>query len=437
MKWSFPWFAKKSESEQIDAPRSAFSYSAGLSVNADSSMQVSAFHRGVIYISSQIAKLPWELKDSQNVIIKNGKIPTLLSLQPNPEMNAMAWRLAMVQNAIIFGNAYAEIERNTIGEPVALWPLPSDSVDPMRLPDGTFVYRIRQSPSNNIYLQPSEVFHLKNFHTKDGIIGQGIVSYASEVLGITLGADRFANNLFANGGLPSGTLETEARLSDEAFERLKKSWKESHGGRKTGGVAILEEGLKFKPVSYSPDIMQFLESRKFGVLEIARFLGIPPTKLFDITAATYSNQEQSNLEVATDTLDAWAKALEIEADTKLLYGRYAGRRTEIDLYAVFRGDMSTRASYFQKMMQSAAMTPNEIRVKEGMSPYDGGDRFFVATNNFTPSDRMDEIIDSQIEKNEGPETPEEEASDIESEDPEDIREVNAELAREALKFFKR
>jgi hypothetical protein len=68
----------------------------------------------------------------------------------------------------------------------------------------------------------------------------------------------------------------------------------------------------------------------------------------------------------------------------------------MDLYAVFRGDMTTRANYFSKMMQSAAITPNQIRVKEGMAPYTGGDRYFVAVNNYSPADRIDEIIDAQV-----------------------------------------
>jgi hypothetical protein len=87
---------------------------------------------------------------------------------------------------------------------------------------------------------------------------------------------------------------------------------------------------------------------------------------------------------------------------KLLNGRNAGKRTELDLYAVFRGDAVTRSTYFKNMMQIGAMTPNEIREKEGLAPYDGGDRFFIATNNFTPEDRMDEVIDAQVNKDTAP-----------------------------------
>ncbi len=177
------------------------------------------------------------------------------------------------------------------------------------------------------------------------------------------------------------------------------------GGKKTGGTKILEEGVTYTPVKIEPDVLQFIESRQFSVLEIARFLGIPPTKMFDTKAATFSNVENANLEVATDTLDSWACNLETEADVKILNYRYGGRFTEMDLYSIFRGDMSTRASYFEKMMQSGSITPNQIRAREGQPPYKEGDNYYIATNNFTPVNRMNEVIDAQIASKKQPAAP--------------------------------
>lgn len=404
MNWFKRWVnAIRYPRQTIEAPKRGFSVQGGVPVYEDSAMRVSAYYRGVIYIASQIAKLPWQVKDVDNNILYSDAITKLLNVRPNPEMGAMPFRLCMVQNAIHYGNSYAEIERDLLGRPIAIWPLPSSNVEPYRLPNGSLVYRVIAGssvvPGSDIYLQPEDVFHLKNFHTKDGVVGQGLVAYACETLGISLGADRMASSLFANGGIPSGVIQVEGMLTDEAYERIKTSWKEQHGGRKAGGVAVLEEGAKFSATTMSPDILQFLESRKFNVLEIARFLGLPPTKLFDTDASTYSNTENANLEVATDTLDSWARALENEADVKLLKNQYAGRRTEFDLYAIFRGDMETRSNYFSKMMQSAAITPNQIREREGLPGYRGGERYYVAANNYTPADRLDEVLDSQIKKN--------------------------------------
>lgn len=391
-------FFNRSKPEQIVTPRRTFGYSGGTVVSEDTAMESSAFYRGVIYISSQIAKLPWDVKDSENKNIEND-ISYILNVSPNIEMTSMYLKLFLVQCALVTGNGYAEIERTIDGRVKALWPLNPKKVEAIRDPEGVLWYRVLQGSMSgqDVYLRPNEIFIVRNLHTKDAIQGQGLVGYAMQTLGITLGADKFANSLFANGGMPSGILSHPGKLSEVAYKRLAETWKESYGGRKTGSTALLEEGVTYSPISHSPDVLQFLESRKFSVVEIARFLGVPPTMLFDSDSAKFNNVEHQNLQVVTDVLDAWARNLESEADMKLLGGRRFGRRTEFDLYAVFRGDMVTRSTYFKNMMQVGAITPNEIRVKEGLAPYEGGDRFYIAVNNFTPSDRLDEVIDSQIE----------------------------------------
>ncbi len=381
-------------------PRRPFFYFGKAVVNEDAAMQVAAFNRGIIYISSQIAKLPWNVKDGDNKIIIN-PVSNLLNLAPNSEINSFRWKLFMIQQAIIHGNSYSEIERNTVGTPIALWPLRSEGMELLRSEDGTLVYRYVSNLGGSqapVWLQPRDVFHLPNFHTKDGIVGQGVVAYAREVLGIQISADEMAGGIFRNSGIPSGLLKSPGRLSDEAYERLKSSWSDQQGGRKSGSTSILEEGVTYESVNMEPEALQFLQSRQFGVLELARFLGLPPTKLFDVVAAKYSNVENSNLEVATDTLDSWATNLEMEADVKILNSRYGGRYTDIDLYSIFRGDMTTRANYFKAMIGIGAITPNEIRDREGMPDYKDGDNFYISTNNLTPVNRMDEVIDADIEQ---------------------------------------
>ena len=397
------FFSRTTPPVDINRVKPGFRVIGGVLVSEETAMNVSAFYRGVIYISTQLAKLPWHVKDKNNNIL-TGSVPVMLDLAPNDEMNAFHFRALAIQQAIIHGNFYAEIERDLVGTPTALHPIPTKDVEVVRDVNGRLRYKVKggsySSPGSDVYLEPKYMFHLKNLHTKDGLVGQGVVAYATDTLGISLGADRMARGLFSNGGLPSGYIKHKGNISPEAHERMKNSWRESFSGEKAGSVAILEEGTEFESIKVDPQVLQFLDSRKFGVLEIARFLGLPPTKLFDNQSTTFSNVENSNLEVATDTLDAWAVNLEMEADVKILNYRHSGRYTEIDLYSVFRGDMTTRSNYNSKMMQMGATTPNEIRNREGMAPYKEGDRFYIAVNNFTPADRVDEVIDSQIKKNE-------------------------------------
>lgn len=391
------WARITTPGKYILQARRPFWHRGSTTVSEDSAMQVAAFYRGLTYISTQIAKLPWDIKDKDNNI-QSGIISDLLNLCPNPEMNAFRWRLVMVQQAVIHGNAYAEIERDGAGRPINLWPLETNRMTLLRTDTGNLVYWYCNPTGDDVYINPRDIFHLPNFHTKDGLIGQGVVGYGRDVLGIQIASDSMASGIFHNSGIPSGVLSHPGKLSEEAYTRLKESWAEQQGGKKSGATSILEEGMTYSAVNVDPDALQFIESRKYGVLEIARFLGIPPTKLFDTSAATYSNVENANLEVATDTLHSWAVNLEMEADVKILNNRHGGRFTEIDLYYIFRGDMKTRADYFNTMMSIASITPNQIRILEGMPGYKGGDNYYIATNNFSPVNRLDEIIDADIEQ---------------------------------------
>lgn len=323
----------------------------------------------------------------------------LLNRKPNDDMSAFNLRVLMVYSCLLKGNGFCEIVRNRIGEIVALYPILNYDICIVRDVNGKLYYQLSNTVDGNtatMYMQKEEILHFRNIHTEDGINGLSVINYASKILGIAAGADKMAGSIYGNGGLPSGTLETDKALNQEIIDRLRVQWKEKFGGNKAGGVAVLEEGMKFNPINFAPDVLQFLESRQFSVLEIARMLSVPPSKLYVPESQTYNNIEHSSLEVGNDTIDVWARNFEGEVDMKLLDDE--NQKTEMDLYAIFRGDMDTRAQYFSKMLQNGAITPNEIRRKEGYAPYSEGDEFYIATNNLTPVSRHNEIIDSQVNK---------------------------------------
>lgn len=431
----FSFFNRTSKAEAIVVNRRNFGFSGGTIVNSDTAMQSSGFYRGVVYLSSQIAKLPIQVKDKNNEVQTDMEIVTfLLNVQPNPETTAFFFKLYLTQCALIDGNGFAEIERYPDGRPKYLWPLNPRKVSPYRTPEGELVFEVNGGGPNGetVYLRPRDLFLFRNLHTQNAITGLGLIGYMLDTLGISIGADKFANSLFANGGMPSGILKHPGRLSDEAYNRIKETWKEDTGGRKTGGTALLEEGMEYSPISHSPDVLQFLESRQFSILEIARFLGVPASKLFDPTSKSYNSLEQENLSVISDTLDAWAVNIQNEIDVKLLYNRRGGYKSEFDLYALSRGDMDTRSQYFSRMLQNGTYTPNQILKKEGMPTYEGGDRRYIASNNFSPIDRLDELIDATIEqKTKGSET---QQQDQTKEDPNaDVNQAVAEYLKTKIK----
>lgn len=389
--------ARYRETEPRASSRFLYRFSAGIPITEETAMKTSALYRGLIYISSSVAKLPYEILDSEKNPT-NDALSKLVSLSPNSEINSMTFRLLGTQKAILDGNFYAEIERNMLGQPIALWPLMGNCYPERNRDNGKLQYRVLNGGLDgyDAILDPRDVFHIRNLHTKDGLTGLSLIEYATDILGITLGTNRFAESLFKNSGMPSGVFTSEGSLSEEARARIKQSWQENQGGENTLSPAVLEGGLRFQPIDWQPDQLQALESRKFNVSEIARFVGVPPSKLYDTEAQTYNNIEHANLEVVMDTIDPWTRIWEYETDVKLLNNRRGGKQASIDMFQMFRGDLKTVSDYYKTMFGIGSLNPNEIRKTEGRAPYDGGDNYYIANNNFVPVNRLDEVIDSQL-----------------------------------------
>ena len=302
-------------------------------VDVDSSMKVSAYYRGVMYIATQVAKLPIRIKDEKMQQITTKDILLLqrvLNKVPNKEMHSFTFWCYMIISSINRGNGYAEIIRDKAGRIVELYPIHPDSVVPFRDTDDVLKYRIvggsRTRPGEDYILASSDIFHLKNPNTNEGIFGVSTIHHAASSLGVALGAEKFSNGLYANGGMPSGVLEAPNKLSTEAAQRLKARWDERFGDNKVGGTAVLEEGLQYKSITLQPDQLQFIETKKFTIPQMARFLGVSPVKLYD-TSAKSEKVEDENIISVIDTIDPWVRNIESEIDLKFFNGSPRKNRT--------------------------------------------------------------------------------------------------------------
>ena len=182
--------------------------------------------------------------------------------QPNPEQCALVFRESMMGALLSRGNAYAEIEFNTLGEPISLWQIPSERVQVGRL-GRSLVYLVDQKTPI-----PSErIIHLLAFG--DGTIGYSPLHLARQSIGVGLAAESNAASLYGNGSIPGGVLEVTKGLKAEAADRLRRDWEALHAGPHRAGIAALEYWDEVQPDRVTPQDAQFLESRRFQVDEIA------------------------------------------------------------------------------------------------------------------------------------------------------------------------
>jgi HK97 family phage portal protein len=134
-----------------------------------------------------------------------------------------------------------------------------------------------------------------------------------------------------------------------------------------------------------------LQTRKFQIEEISRWFGVQPHLLMHLERSTNNNIEHQGMEFVRYTLAPEIAVWESEFNRKLIQSSKQGKLfCEYDMNALLRGDSKTRAEYYQKMFSVAAITSNQIRNKESLSSYEGGDRYFVQAG-YAPVDLIDTV----------------------------------------------
>jgi len=363
---------------------STYDTSAGVSVNPNTALQSTAVFACIRVLSFSLAQLPlvtYRRLERGKERATEHPVYKLLHDQPNPELTSFHWRATAMAHICLYGNSYAEIEVDGAGLPVALWLIPAWRCEPVRVntarEQNKLVYEVNLPDGSQRRLPPEKVLHFRSLST-DGLKGLSIIRQAAQAIGVSLAAQDFAARFFGQGMNVGGVLEHPGHLSTEAYNNLKNDLAEKYAGLgKSHRIILLEEGMKFNKVGIPPEEAQFLESRQFQVVDIARMFGVPPHKVGDLSRATFSNIEHQAIEFVQDTMMPWFVSWEQELNRKLLGGDYF---CEFLVEGLLRGDSASRAEFYKAMFNMAALSPNDIREKENMNPVEHGDRYFVPLN---------------------------------------------------------
>lgn len=244
----------------------------GIQVTETTAMQLSAVFGAVRVISETIASLPWDVKTTQDDIVRDAKDHPINKLihSPNLMMTDFTLREVCQAHLCLHGNAFIVIKRDASGQAVRLIPVHPDRVK-IKVYNEEKFYQIDDKET----FDDSEMIHIAGLGF-DGIQGKSVIESARESIGLGLAADRFGGSFFGNGANISAVLTHPGRLSDEAYKRMIRSWHQRNSGLDNAHkTAILEEGMRVEKMSISPSESQFLETRRFSVEDIARFFRIP------------------------------------------------------------------------------------------------------------------------------------------------------------------
>lgn len=350
--------------------------STGIAVNEESAMQLSAVFAAVRVISETMASLPWGVKQTTDGIIVEADAHPVNQLihAPNQLMTDFTFRETCQAHLCLHGNAFIAIKRDAAGNPIRLIPIQPQRVAVKIYEDQKF-YQIDDKET----FDDSEMIHLVGLGF-DGIKGKSVLEAARQSIGLGLAADRFGGSFFGNGANVSAVLTHPARLSDEAYKRLLRSWTQRNTGMDNAHkTAILEEGMKIEKMSISPQDSQFIATRQFGVVDIARFFRVPLAYLGSIeNSSTRANIEEQGIQFQRNTILPWVKRWEAEFNRKLFTGSDYFIRFNMD--GLLRGDIRSRYEAYTKGRQWGWISANDVRKLENLPPIDGGDAYLQPLN---------------------------------------------------------
>ena len=391
----FSFLFKARDKPQNRTAGSAYAFymggsTSGKQVTERSAMQMTAVYSCVRILSEAVAGLPLHLYRYKEGGGKEKAIDLplyrLLHDEPNPEMSSFVFRETLMTHLLLWGNAYAQIIRNGKGEVIALYPLMPNKMRVDREENGNLYYEYVHSSdeadtmkNTTVRLTPYNVLHIPGLGF-DGLVGYSPIAMAKNAIGMAIACEEYGAKFFANGAAPSGVLEHPGVIKDP--QKVREAWQSQFGGSQNANkIAVLEEGMKYTPISISPEQAQFLETRKFQINEIARIFRVPPHMVGDLERSSFSNIEQQSLEFVKYTLDPWvmrweqslSRALFTEEEKKTLFFKF-------NVEGLLRGDYQSRMNGYATARQNGWMSANDIRELENMDKIpaeQGGDLYLI------------------------------------------------------------
>jgi len=217
-----------------------------------------------------------------------------------------------------------------------------------------------------------EILHIPGL-SYDGVVGLNPIEHHAQTLGTQAAADEHAGRFFGSGVMDRAYITVPKTLSTPAADEMRDAWRSHYEGlRNAHRLAVLGGGAEFKTIGLDPQQTQLLESRKYGVVEVARMLRLPPHKLYDLERATFSNIEHQSIEAVVDGIRPWCTRIEahVNFDPDLMR---SGNFIEFELEGLLRGDIKSRYEAYSAGVTGGFLMPSEPRRLENLPHIDGSD----------------------------------------------------------------
>jgi HK97 family phage portal protein len=361
---------------------------AGTVVNNDTVFQVNAVFSAVSLISDLVSTLPVDCfvnRDGARFPFRPK--PSWVD-QPDVDLPRQAFYSSVVTSLLLDGNAFLRIYSNRRGEVVNLVVLNPTSVSIVRNGIGRLQFNVvgEEQP-----LTSDEIIYIPDILRPGQVRGVSRVVALRESFGLSLALEKFAATFFGSGTNLAGVIEFPGNLTQEQADNLRSGFDSRHSGwSRSNRTGVLSGGAQFKPTQIDPQQSSLIDSRRFGVEDVARAFNIPPHLLGLPGTMAYASVEENNRAFLTSTIQPMVAKIE-SAISPLMRRSPGGENAYVkfNMDALLRANIQARTAAYSTGLQAGYLTINDVRRMEDMLPVESeaADTVRVPLANVTITDQ--------------------------------------------------
>jgi HK97 family phage portal protein len=394
--------------EPLVPGRPAYSSPAGVVVSSETAIRMSTVYACVRLLGDTISSLPmgaYVRRGRQRISYAAvyGDVPAWVN-KPNSELTRMEFLEQVLASLNLRGNAYILTVRDDMGDVVELYCINPESVRIVRKgPNEPLVYEVtvkEYDPAGGVYSQDfnqkvmtltkDELLHIPLFLLPGSLYGLGPIEAARITIGSVMAADTYAASYFGNAANPGGIIEVPGEMTEEQATTIGRDWNITHSGPyRAGKIGVLTGGAQFKPLALNAQDAQLLDTRRFGLEEVARLFRVPISLLGHPVAGamSFASVEAQNLSFVQHSLRPLLERIE-QALSSLLPEKDGFVKFNLD--ALLRGTTIERYDAYTKGLREGFLSLNDVRAIEDLSPLgEAGDQYRVPLQNIDAADAKD------------------------------------------------
>jgi len=365
--------------------------------------------------SDTIARLPLDVKQESpggDTTLKDDPLHYLLHFQPNNYTNAFQfwWTIEFYRN--LRGNSFARIFRDARGRPESLKIVYPDDVVGYSLYNNQLYYSYHERKlDGSLKEQPTKVNSTEMLHftfgSIDGIFGIDPITKLMSELGIKVKSSKTLENLYTNNALNKALVLPN--VNNESTKKQIEEFNKTSGVDQTGKLRQLPFGSELVDMSLDLNAVQFIDSQKFTVTQIAALYRIPAHMLGILEQTKFSSVEAMTLDFKSNSISPIAKLYKRELESKLLTQQEIldGKVIEFNTNALIETDLDTKNKIITDQVMKGLISPNYAASIYGYPQYDAGEDHWMPSSSMfaeirhkSDTEKLDQLINPPEEDTE-------------------------------------